>query len=513
MNPTQIVSAFAHAHTFAPALDPIQDVVFTFARCSFSSKPLAHRLDFDAEQPPAKRMKMEPPSRPARIPHSSIKRLLPSRRPRRRRIPLAVSSPSPVVDMPLAISSLGPVVDSIPLAVSSPGPVVDMPLAVSSPGPVFITILELVVNLNPTLDEDQQKALANWNERCDQARSDLSMHAPRIVITITELIVDLNPPATEKGKRELTAWNALCHDGHLSPHAPDRSNNAGAVSSAAVAPSVAPVPAVPVVSSASKRSAPMSDKAKGKQRAVDPMAASGTAFDIGAGSSSLPLSDITNAGSRGRDKSKDRTVDNSAGKSSGGRGEDECGFAHERTGRYMKVTTDGHATLDDDDRLGLSAPDNVLDLFCARTFSAATPPCPSLTSFQSLFFDISKQTEQTTILLDTDNTPTRTKNPPFFTLLDVAPCLMWILPPTTLHSPPSVLLPHRGCFEYTDATPRSPTTVFTGYTSLYCLVSEPTLFTLLDAASPSDLPHFFTAGPLPPPRLHRFGKPHRSLHA
>jgi hypothetical protein len=32
------------------------------------------------------------------------------------------------------------------------------------------------------------------------------------------------------------------------------------------------------------------------------MAASGTAFDIGAGSSSLPLSDITNAGSRGRGK-------------------------------------------------------------------------------------------------------------------------------------------------------------------------------------------------------------------
>ncbi|KAJ7857542.1 hypothetical protein B0H13DRAFT_2283250, partial [Mycena leptocephala] len=78
MNPTQIVSAFAHAHTFAPALDPMEDVVLTFARCSFSSKPLAHRLDFDAEQPPAKRMKMGPPSRPARIPHSSIMRLLPS---------------------------------------------------------------------------------------------------------------------------------------------------------------------------------------------------------------------------------------------------------------------------------------------------------------------------------------------------------------------------------------------------------------------------------------------------
>ncbi|KAJ7857564.1 hypothetical protein B0H13DRAFT_2672746, partial [Mycena leptocephala] len=51
-----------------------------------SSKALAHRLDFDAEQPPAKRMKMGPPSRPARIPHSSIMRLLPLRRPRRRRI-------------------------------------------------------------------------------------------------------------------------------------------------------------------------------------------------------------------------------------------------------------------------------------------------------------------------------------------------------------------------------------------------------------------------------------------
>ncbi|KAJ7839913.1 hypothetical protein B0H13DRAFT_2287236, partial [Mycena leptocephala] len=319
MNHTQIVSAFAHAHTFAPALDPMEDVVFTFARCSFSSKPLAHRLDFDAEQPPAKRMKMGPPSRPARIPHSSIKRLLPLRRPRRRRIPLAVSSPSPVVDMPLAVSSPASVVDTMPLTVSSPGPVVDMPLAVSSPGLVFITILELVVNLNPKLDEDQQKALASWNERCDRARSDLSMHAPRIVITITELIVDLNPPATEEGKKELAAWNSRCRDGHLSPHAPNRSNNTGAVSSTAVAPSVASVPAIPVVKSPSSRSAPMSDKAKGKQRAVDPMAASGTAFDIGTGSSSLTLSDITNAGSRGRDKNKDRTVDNSAGKSSGGR--------------------------------------------------------------------------------------------------------------------------------------------------------------------------------------------------
>ncbi|KAJ7857543.1 hypothetical protein B0H13DRAFT_2672725 [Mycena leptocephala] len=156
----------------------------------------------------------------------------------------------------------------------------------------------------------------------------------------------------------------------------------------------------------------------------------------------------------------------------------------------MKVTTDGHATLDDDDRLGLSAPD------------VGRPPtydnCLIYDSFRkcsifffSLFFDISKQTEQTTILLDTDNTSTMTSAyiiepgtkptvlyPTFVTLLDVAPCLMWILPPTSL-------LPLRRSSSPTAAatntSTRHPVLPPLSLLDTLPLLLNPTLFTLLDS--------------------------------
>ncbi|KAJ6541387.1 hypothetical protein B0H19DRAFT_1381100 [Mycena capillaripes] len=146
-----------------------------------------------------------------------------------------------------------------------PAPAVDVPLTVV---PVTVVITEIVVDLKPALTKTEKKELERWNALCDKRRSDFSAHAPR--------------PGP---------WNARCNDGHLSPHATAPSTDELKATASAGPSTVVPtvVPAVPNLANYTL-AVPKSEMARGKQRAVDPIA---VVFDIGA--SSTPIGENTNA--------------------------------------------------------------------------------------------------------------------------------------------------------------------------------------------------------------------------
>ncbi|KAJ6541464.1 hypothetical protein B0H19DRAFT_1381141 [Mycena capillaripes] len=241
------------------SLDPV--LAFSFARPALALKPIFRPdvMDFDvdvliprkrahddilAQSQSVKKMRLTPVfGLKNRVPHSSLVHL---RRPRPVR-PRRLKVPAPAVDVPLTVA------------------------------PVTVVITEIIVHLKPALTKTEQKELERWNALCDKRRSDFSAHAPRpgpVTLTI---------PETKAEYDFRMKWNARCNDGHLSPHATTPSTEA----TSTVVPTV--VPAVPTLANYTV-AVPKSEKATGKQRAVDPMAA---AFDNDA--TSTPVGEITNA--------------------------------------------------------------------------------------------------------------------------------------------------------------------------------------------------------------------------
>ncbi|KAJ6541440.1 hypothetical protein B0H19DRAFT_1311520 [Mycena capillaripes] len=249
------------------SLDPV--LAFSFARPALALKPMFRPevMDVDvdvliprkrahddilAQSQSVKKMRLTPVfGVKNRVPHSSLVHL---RRPRPVR-PRRLKVPAPAVHVPLAVA------------------------------PVTVVITEIVVDLKPALTKTEQKELERWNALCDKRRSDFSAHAPRpgpVTLTI---------PETKAEYDFRMKWNARCNDGHLSPHATAPSTDELEVGpserSSIVVPSV--ISAIPTLAT-STVAVPKSEKAAGKQRAVDLMAA---AFDNGA--TSTPIGEITNA--------------------------------------------------------------------------------------------------------------------------------------------------------------------------------------------------------------------------
>ncbi|KAF7347199.1 hypothetical protein MVEN_01474800 [Mycena venus] len=191
-----------------------------------------------------------------------------------------------------------------------PAPIYTPPPPVPG-GPYTITVREVVVALRPTLTKSQEQELKWWNALCDKARSDFSQHAPRPG-PVTIII-----PESREEYAFRMRWDSMCTDHYLSPHAPDRSDlreaapSIDSFSTEVTSPSIvaattttsvfSPIPVVSITPT------PMSKKAKGKQRAVDPAAASSSnSLKHSAVSSSSALKDVTNGSERVRNKGKSK---------------------------------------------------------------------------------------------------------------------------------------------------------------------------------------------------------------
>ncbi|KAJ7627971.1 hypothetical protein DFH06DRAFT_1480692 [Mycena polygramma] len=181
--------------------------------------------------------------------------------------------------------------------------------------PVHILVREIVTHVEPRTAAEAVE-LARWNYKCELARSNLSPHATPPTPQ-TDVDQDV-PPKDNEGR---LAWYRKTYRSGLSGYAPVEARvGAGAAYTAGwgmPAALVAPAPAVPAPTPASVVPAPvvpapapavpaapastMSEKAKGKQRAVDPA----TSLDTGAsaGRSSTALMDITNLGNGGKTRS------------------------------------------------------------------------------------------------------------------------------------------------------------------------------------------------------------------
>ncbi|KAF7347194.1 hypothetical protein MVEN_01474200 [Mycena venus] len=270
-------------NTTNSTLDPMDTLVLCFSALSLTKSRLELNDDFDAAQPRVKRVKMGS-SRPARIPNSSI-----------------LHRPRPVKRLVLIH----------PAAVLATTTCTPPPPVATAPGPVAVIIREVVVALRPILSASQERELNCWNALCDKARSDFSQHAPRPG-PVTIII-----PESREEYAFRMRWDSMCTDHYLSPHAPDRSDPREAASSVdsfsteVASPSIVAATTttsvfspIPVVSTTPT---PMSKKAKGKQRAVDPAAASSNkSLKHSAVSSSSALKNVTNGSARVRSKGKSK---------------------------------------------------------------------------------------------------------------------------------------------------------------------------------------------------------------